>query len=71
MSRGRLITARTLQLLLPASGLTLLYCIVMYPDEDALLPPKLPPELQYLASQTAECTEVLTNWSATHEARPK
>eukprot|EP00798_Chlamydomonas_sp_ICE-L_P020692 gene20692-27491_t len=43
----------------------------MYPDSDPLIPTKLPPQLAYMASQQTENDEVITNWSGTHEMRPR
>mmetsp|Transcript_27300 Transcript_27300/g.73788 ORF Transcript_27300/g.73788 Transcript_27300/m.73788 type:complete len:638 (+) Transcript_27300:122-2035(+) len=57
------------RIFLPVSATSCLVYAFTHPDEEQGL--RMPPELQYLAAQQAENENVMTNWSATHEARPK
>eukprot|EP00955_Chlamydomonas_euryale_P021069 223029-Chlamydomonas_euryale.AAC.2 len=41
-----------------------------HPDKEGLVPSRLPPELQYLASRGQPNEEPVANWSATHEVTP-
>ncbi|KXZ53075.1 hypothetical protein GPECTOR_8g68 [Gonium pectorale] len=60
-----------LRVLLPVSGVSLFWYAYTHPDEDSLVGRKLPPELQYLASDQTPNSDTLTNWSGTHEATPR
>ncbi|KAF5832906.1 hypothetical protein DUNSADRAFT_11056 [Dunaliella salina] len=69
VSPARRRIATFFRIFLPVSATSCLVYAFTHPDEDQGL--RMPPELQYLAAQQTENENVLTNWSATHEARPK
>lgn len=70
-SKSRVAVARFLQLFLPVSGVALISYAFVFPDSDPLVPARMPPQLQYLASQSIESQEQVTNWSGTHTVKPK
>lgn len=70
-SQFRIRLARFLQVVLPITGISLLTYAFTHPDAEPLIPNRLPPQLQYLAAQQTPNEEVVTNWSGTHDAKPK
>lgn len=67
----RRFVGNVLRILMPISGISVLWYAYTHPDQDPLVPAKYPPELQYLAAQQTPNSEELTNWSNTHQATPK
>lgn len=67
----RIRLARFLQVVLPITGISLLTYAFTHPDAEPLIPNRLPPQLQYMAAQQTPNEEVVTNWSGTHDAKPK
>ncbi|KAG1665934.1 hypothetical protein FOA52_004524 [Chlamydomonas sp. UWO 241] len=70
-TRNRVAAGRFFQLFLPIAGTSICVYSWMNPDKEGLVPTKMPPQLQYLASQQRFHDEPVANWSATHEATPK
>ncbi len=74
LSKGRQRIGTFFRLFLPVSATACLWWAFTHPDDEGLVPGgklRPPPELQYLAAQQTANEEVLTNWSGTHEAKPK
>ena len=56
---------------LPITGTSILVYGFTHPDQDPLVPARMVPELQWLATQQAPNTQPFSNWSGTHEATPR